>query len=166
MKRTIGIVVMGILLAAAPMAIAMQGHNSSGSGQTYSGTADHGSGGQGDASHKIHGIFKQEAVSEGVRAEFQVMTLESMNMKDPAGNTHHIMVKLFSESSDEQLKDAVGKVKIISPSKKETVSELKDYSGIFAANFKVDEPGDYGVICLLKVNDKKPLYKFWYHNMQ
>jgi hypothetical protein len=162
MKPTIGIVVMGILLAAAPMAIAMQSHDSTGSGHTDSVTAGQKSGGHGDAPHKNPGIFKQEAVSEGVRAEFQVMTLESMNMKDPAGNTHHIMVKLFSESSDEQLKGAVGKVKIISPSKKETVSELKDYSGIFAANFKVDEPGDYGVICLLKVNDKKPLYKFWY----
>ena len=161
MKRTIGMVVIGILLATIPMAIAMQSHD--GSGHTGSGTADQGSGGHGDASH---GIFMYEAVAEGVRAEFQVMSLESMNMKDPAGNTHHIMVKLFSEGSDEQLKNAVGKVKIISPSKKETVSDLKDYSGIFAANFKVDEPGDYGVICLLKVDDKKPLYKFWYHNRQ
>jgi hypothetical protein len=162
MKQMIGIVIMGIWLAAIPMATAMQGHDNSGSGHADGGTAGHGSGKHGGAAHSSPGIFMHEAVAEGVRAEFQVMSLESMNMKDPAGNTHHIMVKLFSDGSGGQLKDAVGKVKIISPSKKETVTELKDYSGIFAANFTVAEPGDYGVICLLKVNDKKPLYKFWY----
>jgi hypothetical protein len=83
-------------------------------------------------------------------------------MKDPEGNTHHIMVKVFPEGSDQPIQTVVGKVKVISPSQKETVADLKDYSGIYAANFKVEEPGQYGVICLLKVEDKKPLYKFWY----
>jgi hypothetical protein len=60
------------------------------------------------------------------------------------------------------MKNAVGKIKIISPSQKETVADLKDYSGTFAANVTFDEPGKYGVICLVKIDGKKPLYKFWY----
>lgn len=154
MKRIMILTMASIFFVTAASGFAMQGHGSSKEG------------GHGDMKdHAMKGTFMHEAVSEGVRAEFQVMSLASMNMKDPEGNTHHIMVKLFPEDSDEQLKDAVGKVKIISPSKKETVADLKDYSGIFAANFTADEPGKYGMICLLKVKDKKPLYKFWYHHM-
>ncbi|MFZ7126843.1 MAG: hypothetical protein ACOWWM_11885 [Desulfobacterales bacterium] len=158
MNRTIGLLVMGILLTVSPLSLAMQGHDSGGHSTGGSGSHEAGA-------HGTPGTFMHEAVAEGIRAEFQVMSLESMNMKDPEGNTHHIMVKLFSEGSDEQLRNVAGKVKIITPSKQETVTDLKDYSGIFAANFKVDEPGKYGVICLLKVDDKKPLYKFWYPHM-
>lgn len=106
--------------------------------------------------------FKHDMMMEGVRAEFQIMSLESMNMKDPDGATHHVMVKFINAESGEQLKKAVGKIKVISPSKKETVADLKDYSGTFASNVTFDEPGKYGVICLVKIDDKKPLYKFWY----
>lgn len=155
MKRILILTIVSIFLAAAPAAVAMQGHGSEKAGS------------HGDMKdHAMKGTFMHEAVSEGVRAEFQVMSLESMNMKDPEGNTHHIMVKVFPEGSEEPMKEAVGKVKIISPSKQETTATLKDYSGIFAANFTADEPGKYGVICLLKVGEKKPLYKFWYHHMQ
>ena len=108
------------------------------------------------------GQFKHDMTVEGVKAEFQVMSLESMNMKDPDGATHHVMVKFINAESGEQLKTAVGKIKIIAPSKKETVADLKDYSGTFASNVTFDESGKYGVICLVKVDGKKPLYKFWY----
>ena len=110
----------------------------------------------------MHGTFKHEATVEAVRAEFQVMSLESMNMKDPNGATHHVMVKFFDADTGAPIKEAVGKIKVIAPSKRESVVDLKDYSGIYAANFTIDEPGDYGVICLAKVGGKKPLYKFWY----
>jgi hypothetical protein len=108
------------------------------------------------------GAFKHDMTMDGVRAEFQIMSLESMNMKDPGGATHHVMVKFYSADSGEQLKQAVGKIKIVNPSQKETVADLKDYSGIYAANFTFDQPGKYGVICLAKIEGKKPLYKFWY----
>lgn len=108
------------------------------------------------------GAFKHDMTMEGVKAEFQIMSLESMNMKDPSGATHHVMVKFVNEDSGEQLKKAAGKIKVISPSKKETVADLKDYGGTYAANMTFDEPGKYGVICLVKIDDKKPLYKFWY----
>jgi hypothetical protein len=55
--------------------------------------------------------YTHQAVVEGVRAEFQVMTLASMNMKDPEGNTHHVMVKFFHANSKDQIKNAVGKIK-------------------------------------------------------
>ena len=111
---------------------------------------------------EMSGGFKQAMTMEGVKAEFQIMSLESMNMKDPDGATHHVMVKFVNADSGEQLKKAVGKIKIISPSKKETVADLKDYSGTFASNVTFDESGKYGVICLVKIDGKKPLYKFWY----
>ena len=108
------------------------------------------------------GAFKHEMTTDGVKAEFQVMSLESMNMKDPNGATHHVMVKFFDADSGAHIKKAVGKIKVIGPSQKEAVVSLKDYNGIYAANFKIDEPGKYGVICLAKIEGKKPLYKFWY----
>jgi len=106
--------------------------------------------------------YTHQAVVEGVRAEFQVMTLASMNMKDRQGKTHHIMVKLVDVSSQKQIGNAIGKIKVISPTGKEQVESLQNYSGILAANFTFDEKGKYGVICLFNVDGKKRLVKFWY----
>ena len=107
--------------------------------------------------------FTHEAVVEGVRVEFQVMSLASMNMQDPDGNTHHVMAKFFDKTTKSQIKEAVGKVKVIRPSGDEQVATLKDYSGILAANFTVKEKGKHGIICLFKIGDKKHVTKFWYH---
>ena len=109
--------------------------------------------------------FKHEEIVDGVKAEFQIMNLESMNMKDPDGKTHHIMVKFFHNESGEQINDVAGKVKIIGPAGKEQEGKLADYSGVYAANFTFDQPDKYGVICLFKTEDKKRMVKFWYsHN--
>lgn len=108
-------------------------------------------------------LTHQEVV-EGVRAEFQVMSLAAMNMKDPEGKSHHIMAKFFDASTEKQINNAIGKIKVISPSGKEQVESLQNYSGILAANFDFDENGKYGVICLFKVDDKKRLVKFWYQH--
>ena len=143
-----------MVLSFGPLAIAGTGHQShvdksgSQSGKMKSGMA-------GDT-------FTHEAVVEGVRAEFQVMSLASMNMKDPEGNTHHVMVKFFDESSQNQIKNATGRVTLIGPSRKERVETLKNYNGIFAANLTFAEKGKYGVICLFKVNGKERRIKFWY----
>lgn len=129
-----------------------------------------------DPSHKGHGIsgpetmkhsdtagtFKHQAVVDGIRGEFQVMSLASMNMKDQGGATHHIMVKLFHDAMNHQIQNAAGKIKVISPSGKEQIVSLKNYNGIFAANFTFLEKGKYGVICLLKVDKQKYMFKFWY----
>ena len=108
------------------------------------------------------GTFKYQAVVKHIRAEFQIMSLASMNMKDPNGGSHHVMVKLFHDSMNHPIKDAVGKVKIIKPDGKEQTNSLKNYNGIFAANFSANKTGRYGVICLVKVGEEKYLFKFWY----
>ena len=113
----------------------------------------------------VAGTFEHQMVDKNVRAEFQVMSLASMNMKDAGGATHHIMVKLFHDDMNHQIKEAVGKVKVIGPDKQEQIGTLENYSGIFAANFTFEKKGKYGVICLVKVDGKKHVYKFWYpHN--
>jgi len=132
-----------------------------------------------DTSHKTHeknhsqpsekmnheagaGTFEQQMVDKGIRGEFQIMSLASMNMKDPGGATHHVMVKLFDTSGNQPIKEAVGKVKVVGPDNKEQVNSLKNYNGIFAANFTFNNKDKYGVICLVKINGEKHLFKFWY----
>lgn len=117
--------------------------------------------------HKGHqekpvGVFEHKVIDNGIRAEFQIMSLASMNMKDPKGATHHVMVNLFHDSTNHPIKDAVGKVKVIMPDKKEQINTLKNYNGIFSANFTFSENGKYGVICLVKVDGEKHIFKFWY----
>jgi hypothetical protein len=114
-----------------------------------------------DANHGQSETFKHEAMVDGVKAHFEIMSLASMNMKDDKDATHHVMVKLFN-SDGNQIKEADGKVKLIAPSGKEQTSALKNYNGVFAANFTFDEEGKYGVICLFKENETKHLVKFWY----
>ena len=92
------------------------------------------------------------------------MSLASMNMKDPNGATHHVMVNLFHDSMNHPIKDAVGKVKVIGPDKKEQINTLKNYNGTFAANFTFSKNGKYGVICLVKVDGEKQTFKFWYQH--
>ena len=107
--------------------------------------------------------FKHEAMDKHVRAEFQIMSLASMNMKDPHGATHHVMVKLIHESMNQPIKDAAGKIKVIGPDGKEQINTLKNYDGTFAANFSFEKTGKYGVICMVKVDGEKHAFKFWYH---
>lgn len=109
------------------------------------------------------GTFKHEAMDKHIRAEFQIMSLASMNMKDPHGATHHVMVKLIHDSMNHPIKDAAGKIKVIGPDGKEQINTLKNYNGTFAANFSFEETGKYGVICMVKVNGEKHAFKFWYH---
>ena len=108
------------------------------------------------------GKFEHRMIDKQIRAEFQIMSLASMNMKDPDGATHHVMVKLYDDSGNQQVKDAVGKVKVIGPDKIEQINSLKNYSGNFAANFTFGNKGKYGVICLVKIGGEKHLFKFWY----
>ena len=119
---------------------------------------DHGS------EHKDE-AFKHSAMVGDLHTEFQVMDLASMNMKDPEGKTHHVMAT-FKRDGHAIMK-AAGKVKLISPSGKEQMASLEDYgSGVFAANFTIDEPGKWGVICLFKEEMGQHTVKFWYNHMK
>lgn len=110
-----------------------------------------------------NGTFKKAVMVDGIHAEFQVMSLAAMNMKDPEGRTHHIMASF--QKGDAKISKAVGKVKIIAPSGKEQIASLQDFgSGVFAANFSFDEMGKWGVICLFKDESGKHTAKFWYHH--
>ena len=109
--------------------------------------------------------FEHKAVDKDIRVEFTIMSLADMNMKDPNGATHHVMVKLFNDPTNHSIKSAVGKVKVIGPDKKEQINALKNYNGIYTANFTFSDKGKYGVICLVNIDGKKHLVKFWYPHM-
>lgn len=147
-----------VTLVVAGNAMAMKGmdHGSAGKKDSMEGM-DHGSSAK-------DGTFKHTAMAGDVHAEFQVMDLASMNMKDPDGKTHHVMATF--KRGEKQIEKVVGKVKLISPSGKEQLASLKDFgSGIFAANFTIDEPGKWGIICLFKDDSGKQTVKFWYPHM-
>ena len=108
------------------------------------------------------GAFAHRAVAQGVVAEFQVMSLASMKMTDPGGATHHVMVSLSHEGMNHPIQDASGKIKVISPSGKEQVESLKNYGETYAANFTFTEKGDYGVVCLFRLDGQDRVVKFWY----
>jgi hypothetical protein len=120
----------------------------------------HGSGGMGQT--QSSGTFTHQVVDQGVRAEFQIMSMASMNMKDAGGATHHIMVKFVREGTNEQIGNVMGRVRVVSPSGKDQVETLKDYSGMYAANFSFPEKGKYEVTCVFKADDKQHVIKFSY----
>jgi len=145
MKKTLFTALFALVLAFATTAMATEEMN-------------HGDMAQG-------GAFKHAAMVDGIHAEFQVMSLASMNMKDPDGKTHHVMAMFMKDG--QKIEKAVGKVKLIAPSGKDQVADLTDFGGgNFAANFTIDEPGQWGVICLFKDDAGKHTVKFWYQNMQ
>jgi hypothetical protein len=146
----------------------MQEHDSHGSNGHTDMKADKSMDHSGHDAHGEHtgmgGTYTHTASDGGIDAEFQVMSLASMNMTSDKGETHHIMVNLNETDGGAPIKNAVGKIKVIAPDKAEQVSPLKNYSGILAANFTFQEPGKYGVICLFKIQDTKQVFKFWYHH--
>jgi hypothetical protein len=165
-KRTVITAILMVTLTALNAA-AMQDHDSHGSGDTHATQADQKTdhSGHGGGMGAADGTFTHHASVDGLEAEFQVMSLASMNMTSDTGETHHIMVSFKDADSGEPVKDAIGKVKVIGPDGKEQISPLKNYSGILAANFSFPAPGKYGVICLVKQADEKRVFKFWYHHM-
>ncbi len=146
-------------------AMAMQGHDMKSDEKMDHSGHDMKSGDKMDHAG-MGGTFKHEATEGGVDAKFQVMSLASMNMTSDKGDTHHIMVNLKEADGGSPIKNAVGKIKVIGPDKSEQTSPLKNFSGILAANFTFKESGKYGVICLLKSQGDKQVFKFWYHHMQ
>ena len=100
-----------------------------------------------------NGEFTYMAMAGDIHAEFKVMDLAGMNMKDPDGKTHHVMATFTRDG--EKITEIVGKVKLVSPGNKEQIVNLQDYG----------EPGKWGVICLFKDGDAKQTVKFWYPHM-
>ena len=159
-KRTLLIAAVIFALVAVP-AMAMQGHDMKSDEKM-----DHSAQGMQMDHTGMGGTFKHTDTEGGIDAEFQVMSLASMNMTSDKGETHHIMVNLKETDGGAPIKNAVGKIKVIAPDKTEQESSLKNYNGILASNFTFKEPGKYGVICLLKNQDQKQVFKFWYHHQE
>lgn len=117
--------------------------------------------GMSHGSEKKSDTFMHSDMTDGIHVEFQVMELAKMNMVDPDGKTHHVMASFTKDG--EKITKAVGKIKIIAPSGREEIADLKDYGGgAFAANFNIDEKGKWGIICLFKDEEGKHTTKFWY----
>ncbi len=161
-----------IVFAAAAPALAGDAHNAGGhSDGAHSSMSGHDMTDgmkpeSGKADMKDMQTYKHQAVVDGIQADFQVMSLASMNMSDPEGHTHHIMVKLEKKGEDHPIANAIGKIKVIGPDKKEQTSTLKQYGDMMAGNFTFTEAGKYGVICLFVVDGQKHVVKFWYpYNM-
>ncbi|WP_136806458.1 hypothetical protein [Desulfosediminicola flagellatus] len=151
-----------VSLVFATQTIAMEGHGSADKGAA---SEEHGTmEGMDHGSESKDGTFTHTAMVDGMHTEFKVMDLASMNMKDPEGKTHHVMVTFMRDNA--KVMKAVGKIKLVSPSGKEQLAEMKDFGGgVFAANFTIDEPGKWGVICLFKEAEGKHTVKFWYDHM-
>lgn len=79
-------------------------------------------------SEKKGEAFVHSGMADDVHVEFQVMELASMNMVDPEGKTHHVMASFMK--NDEKVTKAVGKIKVIAPSAKEQIADLKDYGEV------------------------------------
>lgn len=122
----------------------------------------HGKHDQMSEENAVPGTFIHHAKVHDIRSEFQIMSLANMNIKSQEGDTHHIMVKFFMEGMAHPISDAIGKIKVIGPDKKEQIKSLENYNGVLVANFTFNKEGRYGVICLFKVNGKKEVIKFWY----
>ncbi len=155
-KNIICIASLTLFLALGPVWAAQTSQHSEHSRSAASdhSTMDHGS-------KDKDGKFVHTEMVNDIHAEFQVMDLASMNIKDPEGKTHHVMVTFLK--NDKKIEKAVGKVKVISPSGKEQLGTLKDFgNGIFAVNFTFDEPGKWGLVCLFKEKNKTHTIKFWY----
>lgn len=150
MKKSLTLLALVAALALAAPGFAMDMED--GQSADHS-TMEHGSTQSGET-------FVHAAMVDGMHAEFQVMSLASMNMDDPDGKTHHVMLSVMQ--GDKKLESLAGKVKLIAPSGKEQVATLTDYGSVFAANFTIDEPGKWGVICLFKADGGKHTVKFWY----
>lgn len=161
MKSIVTVMCAAVIFWITP-AFATDSHQHTGSAAPAA-AGEHSSMEHGSAS--TDGKFVHSAMADDVHTEFQIMDLASMNMKDPDGKTHHIMATFMR--SDEKIEKVVGKVKLIAPSGKEQIADLKDYGGgSFAANFTIDEAGKWGVICLFKEDKGKHTVKFWYEHHQ
>jgi hypothetical protein len=117
-------------------------------------------------SMNMPGHFEKTVVNGDIKARFQIMSFESMNMKPMGGQTHHIMVDFIDTKSGKKIDDAIGKVQIVFPDGKKKAEKLANYSGVYTANYSFEDGKKYGVMCLVKAGGKKEAFKFWYNHKE
>ena len=108
----------------------------------------------------------KDVLVEGVKVSFMVMANEShkkmlkdMKMKEDIepGTTHNITVILKDEKTQKEITDAEIQMKVVDPKGKDQIKALK-YEGemkSYDAYFNLPEKGNYQVMILFKVGDKK-----------
>ena len=89
-----------------------------------------------------------------------------MNMKDPSGATHHVMVRFFNANTGTQLEKVSGDIEVVSPSNEIFVANFRNYKGVYATNISFNQLGKYKIVCYAKIDNKNPLYQFWYNYHQ
>jgi len=110
---------------------------------------------------------------EGVKASFSIMAmaehkkmLKDMKMKvevDPQA-THNIAVTLTDTRSNQPIKDAAVKMKVIGPKGKEEIKVLDPIPAMnqYAGDFTLREKGRYQIMILFKVGGQKRAAGFYY----
>ncbi|MBM9514971.1 hypothetical protein [Desulfogranum marinum] len=161
LEKAVPAVLFVVLFMFATAASAMKDMNHSGHDMSDE-KMDHSSMAQDGAKS---GHFKHADMADGIHTTFQIMSLASMKMKDPEGKTHHIMVS-FSQNN-QRMKAVVGDIKVVSPSGKDQVGELKHFGGgMYAVNFTFDEVGEWHVSCHFRVQASEHTIKFAYPHDQ
>ena len=128
---------------------------------------------------KVEPSMGQEASSsrafllDGVKASFSIMAmaehkkmLKDMKMKvevDPQA-THNIAVTLTDTRSNQRIKEAVVKMKVIGPKGKEEIKVLDPIPAMnqYAGDFTLREKGRYQIMILFKAGGQKRAAGFYY----
>ncbi|MGE5253042.1 MAG: FixH family protein [Planctomycetaceae bacterium] len=110
---------------------------------------------------------------DGVKASFSILAmaehkkmLNDMKMKvevDPQA-THHIAVTITDTRSNQPLRDAVVKMKVIGPKGEDQVRMLDSIMGMneYAADFILSQKGRYQILILFKDGGKKRAAGFYF----
>ena len=110
---------------------------------------------------------------DGVKASFSIMAmaehkkmLKDMKMKvevDPQA-THNIAVTLTDTRSNQPIKEAVVKMKVIGPKGKEEIKVLDPIPAMnqYAGDFTLREKGRYQIMILFKAGGQKRAAGFYY----
>jgi len=115
----------------------------------------------------------KEVLVEGVKVVFQIMTneehkkmLAEMKMKEEpeAGTTHNIAVTLVDEKSNKEVTDAEVSMKVIDPAEKSQIKTLKADTMMkyYNAYFNLSQKGQYQVLIVFKIGDKKSTAGIYY----
>ncbi|MDY6862056.1 MAG: hypothetical protein SV062_03600 [Thermodesulfobacteriota bacterium] len=119
----------------------------------------------------------KEVIVDGIRVSFWVETMmehhqmmDKMNipmagMKMDPDSTHEISISLFDVNSKKPITNAKINLKIIRPDGSDQIKMAMWMKGMnhFGADFKMDQKGEYQVLTLFKVGDKKHKAGFYYH---
>jgi hypothetical protein len=115
----------------------------------------------------------KEVLVEGVKVTFQIMAndehkkmLKDMKMKEDIepGTTHNITMTLKDEKNQKEITNAQITMKVVDPKGKDQIKALKyeDMMKSYDAFFNLPEKGEYQVMVLFKIGDRKRTAGIYY----